>query len=221
MLGWMLSAPPYTPDEASQAAFAAALALRDAGALPEGVPRWTFLEWLAREGYMLHGSSRSDLTTFEPRTPNDRSPDDFSKQTAVFAASDGIWALMYALSDRERVMGMLNMALQLREAGSWSGMRYYLSLAPRDPAVTEGRALLRSGSVYVLPRDGFEQMPSYPWPGLGTVLEPHWVNPGPVSSLLRVPVAPEDFPLPVGVHDAKIVNERAADDPWGFPWLEP
>ncbi|GGM12834.1 hypothetical protein [Deinococcus aerophilus] len=83
-----------------------------------------------------------------------------------------------------------------------------------------GRDLLAPGYVYVLPGTGFEQMPPYDWPGLGTVLEPHWVNPHPVSPLLCVPVTPDDFPLPVRTHDAARVDARAAADPWGFPWLE-
>lgn len=128
--------------------------------------------------------------------------------------------MMYALLDRSRVARILNMAVQVREEGGrWSPPRYFLSLAPRDPSVTDGRALLSPGFVYVLPRDGFEQMPPYDWPGLGTVLEPHWVSPNPVRSLLCVPVAPADFPLPVRTHDAARVDALSQSDPWGFPWL--
>ncbi|WP_345466213.1 hypothetical protein [Deinococcus carri] len=202
-------------------AFQAAWDARNPELLPEGVPRWLFLEWLAREGWLLHGSARGDLTEFEPRKPHDLSPDDFSKRTGVFAASSGLWAMMYALCDRPRVRRMLNMALQVQEpGGGWSPLRYFLSLAPRDPAITEGRALLAPGCVYVLPPDGFEQMPPYAWPGLGAVREAHWVNPNPVHPVLRVPVMPADFPLPVRMHDAARVDALAQNDPWGFPWLE-
>ncbi|MBB5295551.1 hypothetical protein [Deinococcus metallilatus] len=207
--------------EAAVLAFQASLNAGDVDLFPEGVPRWLFLEWLAREGWLLHGSARGDLTEFEPRTPHDLSPDDFSKQPGVFAASDGLWAMMYALLNRPRVRRMLNMALQVQEPdGAWSPMRYFLSLAPRDPAVTDGRRLLAPGYVYVLPPNGFEQMPPYGWPSLGTVREPHWVNPNPVQPVLRVPVTPADFPLPVRVHDAAQVDALSQSDPWGFPWLE-
>ena len=53
------------------------------------------------------------------------------------------------------------MALQLREGDSWSPTRYFLSLAPVAPNVSDGRSLLQPGSVYVLPSHGFEQMPAY------------------------------------------------------------
>ena len=187
MYTWMLELPSDSWSQTDEEAFETTLSTRDATKSPESVPRWVFLEWLTRHGWLLHGSNRTDLSHFEPRTPKDLSPDAFSKQTAVFAASDGVWAMMYALANRARIKRILNMALQIRDRGDWSSMRYFLSLAPRDPGVTDGRNLLQAGSVYVLPSHGFEQMPVYHWPGLGDVLEPHWANPQPIRPLMRVP----------------------------------
>ncbi|WP_232337348.1 hypothetical protein [Deinococcus arboris] len=138
----------------------------------------------------------------------------------MFAASDGLWAMMYALRDPVQVRRMLNVALRLEHGGEWSTPHYFLSLAPCDPVVTSGRALLSPGTVYVLPSAGFEQMPPYDWPGLGRVQEPHWVSPQPVTPLLAVPVQPSDFPLPVRTHDAAQVDALCGQDPWGFPWLD-
>ncbi|WP_245872721.1 hypothetical protein [Deinococcus planocerae] len=177
----MLEAPPLDLPEGAVESFRAALDGRDLSRLPADVPIWAFLAWLAGAGWLLHGSARGDLTLFEPRTPHDLSPDEFSKRTGVFAASDGLWAMMYALCNRSHVARMLNTAVQVREAnGGWSTTRYFLSLAPRDPGVTDGCSLLSPGFVYVLPRDGFEPMPPYEWPGLGEVREPHWISPAPV-----------------------------------------
>lgn len=220
MHDWMLELPPYELSRTAEAAFETVLATGDTARLPP-LSRWVFLTWLTRRGWLLHGSNRVDLTHFEPRTPEDLSPDAFSKRTAVFAASDGVWATMYALRDRTQTKRMLNMALQVWEGGAWSPMRYFLSLAPVDPGVTDGRSLLQPGSVYVLPPHGFEQMPAYSWPGLGDVLEPHWANPQPVRPLMRVSISPDGFPLPVRIHDAARVDVRSQSDPWGFPWLEP
>ncbi len=225
MPDWMLELPPYELSGTAEAAFETALATGGTANLPP-LPRWVFLTWLTRRGWLLHGSNRADLTYFEPRTPEDLSPDAFSKRTAVFAASDGVWATMYALRNRTQTKRMLNMALQVREGSAWSSMRYFLSLAPRDSGLprasaTDGRSLLQPGSVYVLPLHGFEQMHAYSWPGLGDVLEPHWANPQPVEPVMRVSVSPDDFPLPVRIHDAARVDARSQSDPWGFPWLEP
>lgn len=216
MRPWMLEAPPLPISPDAEAAFWAAL--EGPAPLPAGWPRWQFLQWVAAQGFLLHGSPQSDLTLFEPRTPHDLSPDDFSKRVGVFASSDGLWAMMYALRDRSRVARMLNMALQVRGVDGWSSMRYFLSLAPREGTVTDGAALLTPGTVYVLPPEGFGPMPHYDWPGLGTVREPQWLHAGPVRPLRRVPVIPADFPLPVGTHDAARTDALAAADPWGFPW---
>lgn len=220
---WML----VVPDERLPAAVGAVFervesvgeaALFDAPATAH-LPRWLLLQWLARRGWLLHGSDRAGIERFEPRRPDDRSPDDFSKQTAVFASSDGVWALMYALRDRDRVTGMLNMAVQPRTGDGWGPMRYYLSLAS-DVPVRSGRSLLRPGHVHVLTRDGFRRMPPYTWPGVGEVLEPHWARTSPVVPAPSVPVTPDDLPIEVRTHDTALVARRARADPWGFPWLD-
>ncbi|WP_420596289.1 hypothetical protein [Deinococcus sp.] len=218
MRPWMLEAPESHLTDAHLAAFASAWTARDVDLLPEDVPRWLFLQWLTQQGFLLHGSRHPGITCFEPRTPVDFSPDDFSKRTGVFAASDGLWAMMYALKS-DRVRRIMNMALQIADASGWASMRYFLSFASDDPTVKVGRDLLAPGFVYVLPRDGFVQMPPYLWPNLAEVLEPHWINPAAVTPLLCLPVMPNDFPLPVRTHDAARVAALIAADPWGFPWL--
>ncbi|WP_135230310.1 hypothetical protein [Deinococcus fonticola] len=218
MPDWMLEAPMVNLSAHTEEAFKVALQERDANLLPAGVPHWLFLDWLAQKGYLLHGSKRDDITLFEPRPPHDLSPDAFSKRTGVFAASDGLWAMMYALRGPQ-VKRMLNMALQSCTGFGFGEMKYFLSLAPRWGTVSDGRTLLTPGFVYVLPPDGFIQMPAYDWPGLGTVQEPHWVNPNPVEPLMCLPVKPQDFPLPVRVHHAGRGDALCASDPWGFPWL--
>lgn len=169
MRPWMLQAPDHALTASDLAAFAAAWAARDLHQLPEGLPRWLFLQWLTEQGYLLHGSQQPEIARFEPRTPVDRSPDDFSKRTGVFAASDGLWVMMSALRHRMRVQRMLNMALRLKTDVDWSPTQSFLSFVPREWGGTDPRELLAPGVVYVLPADGFEQMPPYDWPGLGRV----------------------------------------------------
>jgi hypothetical protein len=222
---WMLEAPNVPRSVGAEQAFKAVWAARDLTLLPGEIPRWVFLQWLTEQGYLLHGSEQPGISGFEPRTPFDLSPDEFSKRSGVFAASDALWAMMYALRDRTRVARTLNMGLQVRQGAVWSAPRYFLSFAPRhwdmtDGGVTDGHSLLSPGVVYVLPAEGFERMPPYDWPGVGQVLEAHWVSPAPVTPLWSVPVSPADFPLPVRLHDAARVDVLSGHDPWGFPWLE-
>ncbi len=187
---------------------------------PLPVPKWVFLSWLADEkGLLMHGTGDSTITMFEPRTPNDNSPDEFSKQKAVFAAGDGIWSIFYAVIDRVNFrLRMLNGALQFEVAESWTRMHYFFS-------VTE-EVLKRypwcEGTVYVLPSEGFVRQLPYVLGKHGRIYEPHYANPNSVRPLVKLRVIPEDFPLLAQVrgHDNDEVMANAAREPYGFPWLE-
>lgn len=210
----MLSAPDFSLSAAQEALCAAAWATGDPLSLPADLPKWVFLRWLTEQGYLLHGSPRGDIRHFEPRTPHDLSGDEFSSRTGVFAASDALWAMMYALRG-PAVTRMVNMA------ASFGGgqMSYFLSFSTDDPRVRDGRELLGSGFVYVLPRDDFEPMPAYDWPPHGRAQEPQWICPHAVTPLGVLAVGPQDFPLPVRLHDRQVVDARCQADPLGFPWL--
>ena len=111
------------------------------------------------------------------------------------------------------------MALRLGTDAGWSATQYFLSFAPHGSGRGHPRDLLSPGFVYVLSIDGFRQMPPYDWPGLGRVLEPHWVHPHAMEPLWSLPVTPADFSLPVCRHDAAQVDRQAEADPWGFSCL--
>lgn len=182
------------------------------------VSKWKFLCWLTDvKGLLLHGSAAADIEVFEPRTPNDRSADDFSKQTAVFAASDGIWPLFYAILDRRPGLRFLNGALQFELAPEQlTEMHYFFSITEEILKTVPWR----SGVIYILPREQFVQQPPYELAGR-MVHEPHWASPVPVRPLARLRVTPSDFPFldQVRGHDPAAVDQLAASDPEGFPWL--
>ncbi len=187
-------------------------------AVPVGLQAWQFLDWLFREQDVLfHGSPDGSIEEFAPRTPNDHSADDFSKQTAVYATSDSLWSIYYAVLDRSHGLRHLNAALQFQTAdGAWTPLRYFFSI---DRHAKE-KGPWRSGFVYVLPRSGFVQQPPYrvqSW----TVLDPHWANSGSVKPIARVPVLPADFPFlrHVRTHDDEQIIRDQTKDPLGFPWL--
>jgi hypothetical protein len=182
------------------------------------VPTWKFLCWLVeRRNLLLHGTSDPGIGLFEPRRPKDGSVDEFSKQTAVFAASDGIWPIFYAVLDRSTPgVHILNAALRFESQGRLSPVHYFFSVAARalrDNPWTEG-------VVYVLPRQGFVQQPPYRMGGR-TVHEPHWACPWPVQPLAKIRVLPLDFPFldQVRGHDEARIAEQSAVDPDGFPWI--
>ncbi|MCQ1957444.1 hypothetical protein NNX39_13125 [Arthrobacter sp. zg-Y826] len=186
---------------------------------PPGLPVWVFLDRLVHSfGYLLHGSPDPGIEVFEPRTPVDYSPDDFSKQKAVYAAGDGIWPIFYAVVSRPQPgLRFLNSALQfVRHNGATSGMHYFFSVSPGNAMAP----LWRNGTVYVLPRKGFSRQPRERL-GRHVIEEPHWASPSPVRPLAKVAVVPADFPFmgKVRKHDAAEVDVKALKDPDGYPWL--
>ena len=186
---------------------------------PLPCPAWVFLTWLGEEmGLMLHGSGHSTIQAFTPRTPNDRSPDQFSKQRAVFATTDGIFAIFYAILDRKaKGFSFLDAALKFADGdGGWSPTHYYFSLSQDAPA-----APWRPGAVYILPAEGFTQQAPYRV-GDRMVLDPHFARKAPVRPLAKFRVEPEDFPFlgRVARHDRQRVDARSAGEPAGFPWRE-
>ena len=167
-------------------------------------------------GVLLHGSAQCNITTFSPRTPNDYSADDFSKQAAVYATTDAIWSLYYAVLDRRHGQRHLNACLQFRAGETWSGTHYFFSLDRSSHAHTPWR----SGFVYLLPDAGFVQQPPYgvqTW----TALDPHFASSQEVRPFAKIRVDPSDFPLLnlVRQHEDSQVIRAQKKDPFGFPWL--
>jgi hypothetical protein len=145
--------------------------------------------------------------------------DEFGNRTAVYAASDGIWAMFFAIVDRERYVRSLNNACfrVIREDGSRTEPYYFFSIngdaLPHDP--------WRKGTIYLLPRDTFEQQP--PRLSRGHMAETQqWASLVAVKPIAKVAVGPEDFPFlsQIYPHDPAVVLERARNNPEGFPWLD-
>ncbi len=182
------------------------------------VPKWVFLCWLVEEKeVLLHGSSNPDITLFEPRTPDAKDDDDFSQQTAVFAASEGIWPMCYAILDREKFRPrFMNGAVRFELPGGLSDVRYFFSVTQR---ILE-KYPWRSGVIYLLPKDGFILQPPHPL-GDFIIHEFQWANLNVVRPLAKLKVSPEDFPFLQQVcgHDNDVIEERMKANPSEFPWL--
>ncbi|HVY51459.1 MAG TPA: hypothetical protein VHA07_07830 [Devosia sp.] len=181
-------------------------------------PRWQFLCHLADHcGVVLHGSGNPSIAEFEPRKSDDVNA--FGDRKAVYAAGDGLWAIYYAILDRDRFpMSLINSAMRLELAdGKRSDPYYFFSISEAARA----QRPYRRGTVYVLPRDTFEQQDSVQLGG-HRVWVPQWASLEPVRPIARIEVGPEDFPLLAQLrgHDDATVFPRARSNPDGFPWLD-
>lgn len=179
--------------------------------------RWQFLCHLAdARGFVLHGSGDPGIDVFEPRQAIDLSA--FGNQKAVYAAGDGIWAMFFAIVDRDRVPSVTNACVRLADAaGNVSPPQYVFSISqsalPKRP--------WRSGMVYVLPGDSFTLQPPLRF-GEFEVRIPQLASLVAVRPVARVAVEPADFPFlsEIRGHDDDRLAEYGRALETGAPWPE-
>jgi hypothetical protein len=180
-------------------------------------PKWQFLCHVAdHHDIALHGSGNPDIELFEPRQSSDLN--EFGNQKAVYAASDGLWAMFFAIVDRERVKSVANACVRLEEdSGAVHGPLYVFSVSqsalPDQP--------WRTGTVYLLPRQTFMTQPPMAF-GASKVHIAQLASFVPVQPLAKLTVTPEDFPFLAQIrgHDDQRLQEYAIALQTGAPWPE-
>ena len=152
---YWLTRPSVDFDESTQIAFDELLHTTinsgECPTIPFTLPwqKWQFLCHVAdQHDIALHGSGNPDIAMFEPRQANDLG--EFGNQKAVYAASDGIWSMFFAIVDRERfAMSVTNACVRLAdESGTLHGPYYVFSVSQTVLASQPWR----TGTVYLLPR---------------------------------------------------------------------
>jgi len=152
-------------------------------------PKTDFLRWLAdNRPVAFHGSSNPALDELSPiRMSRDASA--FGDQQAVFATPDPVWATFFVVVIRDAAFrGMRNGSMGVpgnRIYPRW----YYLALHRTDE--TAGLERFRPGTLYILPREGFQ--PEFPRRGIGGSAQ--MVSRAAVRPLARIPVEPGDIPF--------------------------
>jgi hypothetical protein len=221
---YWIERPPLRAARAAEAAADAFLELADASAgmqlldvdafLRETprVVRWQFLcNLAARRRIAFHGTRDPQIERFEPREPLDFAP--FGQQRAVFATSDPIWAMFYAIVDRDRYgLTLNNGCLVLEHSGDayyyFSVSRQALSLRP-----------WRTGYLYLLPADSFVEQPGAVYAGYRARV-PQLASPVAVTPFARLRVEPRSFPFlrRIRGHDDERLGDYAQAVMAAAPW---
>lgn len=218
---YWLPRPTPNVDEGAGAAFDALLDATLAGSgcpmvaytLPW--PKWQFLCHVAdRHDVALHGSGNSDITEFEPRKSYDL--EEFGNQKAVYAAADGLWAMFFAVVDRDRIGSTTNGCIRLTDGSATVRGPYYQFSVSR-PALLQRP--WRNGTVYLLPRTTFTTQPPMVV-GPNVVHIAQLASPVPVRPFAKIAVTPADFPFleQVRGHDDERLEEYATALRTGAPW---
>jgi hypothetical protein len=218
---FLLPIPSFDLTPAQQAAFDDLHRSTPAGGTVDyrlPYPKWQYLSYLCETSELvLHGSQDQGIAEVEPRQAVDIRA--FSNQRAIYATTDGIWAIYFAIIDRKRfTLSLFNSCFRARLSPDLlSPPLYFFSITA---------SALRSrpwceGMIYILPRQSFKQEAAQQIQGMEIVF-PHWISPSPAYPVARLPVGPEDFPFLAQIHghnDEKLVQLYQAD-PGGFPWPE-
>jgi hypothetical protein len=224
---WM-ERPPMRLGRATHAAIEGFLSLERAGAADRlldvdtllreagDVTPWQFLCGLAaRRRIAFHGTGDPNIDSFDPREPIDFAP--FGQQKAVFATSDPIWAMFYAIVDRDRYRVTLNNAcILVIDSEGRPGVPYYYF------SITRGaleRRPWRSGYVYFLPPESFVEQPLGTYAGHDARV-PQLASPVAVTPFARLRVDPNDFPFLAYIrgHDDDRLSEYAQAVMAAAPW---
>ena len=225
---YWLERPPLDVNSSTHAAIEEVLSLGqpnpgdgplDLGPIVHGrgdVTPWQFLSALAeRREIAFHGTGDPTIESFEPREPIDFAP--FGHQKAVFATTDPIWAMYYAIVDRDRYrLTLSNGCILLLDAEGRPGVPHYFFSITGD-ALREQP--WRTGYVYLLPAETFVSQPADTYAG-HTARVPQLASPVAVTPFARLQVAPEDFPFLAQIrgHEDSRLGEYAQAIMAAAPW---
>jgi hypothetical protein len=182
------------------------------------IPKWRFLCYVAEEHSLaLHGSSNGSIQRFEPRQPHDLT--EFGAQNAVYAASDGIWPMYFAIVDRIKSPSVINACIQVEEADGSLGRPHYFFSISKDAVALQP---YHTGVVYLLPGETFMRQPSAET-GQLRVHVAQLASLQAVDPLAKILVEPEDFPFlaQMRTHDDARLELYAEAMMKGLPWPDP
>jgi len=220
-LDYFLLQPPFELSPAQGDEFAVLFASTPPGEWIDyrlAAPKWQFLSWLCQaRKLVLHGSQNMGLEIVEPRKALDIRA--FSAQDAIYATTDGIWVIYFAIIDRKNFkLSLFNSCLDVHLSPEQVlGPLYFFSVT--HSALIQNP--WRPGAIYILPREAFEREPAQQIMGAEVVF-PHWISPKAARPVAKLRVEPQDFPFLAQVHghDDEKIDRLAATDPNGFPWPE-
>lgn len=219
---WLMPGPPLEMSPEKQQAFEDLWQATNRGDLIKyhlPYPKWQFLTYICEaKELVLHGSQNRTIHVIEPRQAKDIRA--YSNQRAIYATTDGIWVIYFAILDRNKYPGMslFNSCLQTRiSSDQLSDPLYFFSIS--HPVLLQQPWC--EGMIYILQRQTFEREASQQIQGM-EIIFPHWISKQSSEPVARLQVGPQDFPFlsKIHGHNNEKLNRLAAADPNGYPWPE-
>jgi hypothetical protein len=165
-------------------------------------PKHEFLTYLVEyKNILLHGSNVTNIRHLIPFRLS-TSDHNWEKRNAIYAFSDGILPIFYAVLDRANYRDSIrdDVAKAIDDVSGETRKYYYFSLS----IAMLTKQVWKNGMIYILDRSPFEQLKD----DSGDLLD-EWTCSRPVPVLARLPVSPADFPFLTRV---LVHTERSASD---------
>ena len=150
-------------------------------------PKHEFLNYLVEQKkFLLHGSNHDKIKVLLPmRLTKDAA--NHGNLEAVYACSDGVWPIYYAIAHRNcPKVSFKTACVRIQESDRITRKYYYFSLHEemhRTQPWTEGM-------IYILPRTTFRQLRN----DADQLIE-EWASDEPVVAVAKLPVSAQDFPF--------------------------
>ncbi|WP_217587579.1 hypothetical protein [Lentibacillus saliphilus] len=140
-------------------------------------PLYMFLNYvIEKKGLVVHGSNNSSINRFEPRNS---SLFNGKPIKAVFASSDGVWSLFFAVVNRKGYVGSIrNLCLSVTTN---KGKKRYYYFSTNNDAPNRWT----DGTIYFFSKTLFKQ---------GGIKD-EWVCETELEPLAKLTVTPSDFPF--------------------------
>jgi hypothetical protein len=141
-------------------------------------PKYLFLHYIVeKKDVLVHGSNHKNIEIFEPR---EQLLFTGKPVKAVFAASDGIWPMFFAVINRSEYVGSLRNACFTLQTKKGIQRFYYFSVNEEFKG-----ELWRDGCIYIMPKHFFKQ---------GGIKD-EWICESKVKPLAKLSVTSNDFPF--------------------------
>lgn len=174
------------------------------------LPKWRFLAYLCdHKGLLAHGSDRTDLTELIPVAKQRGDLTEFGNATQIFATPDALWAMWFALLNRNmKYGGTANGCTRHEDEDGRVYKTYWFSVAHEN--ITEDQPLT-DGMVYLVRPDSFLDKNGEEWGSKVTV-----------APIAKLSVSPDDWPLANAIlgFERERLWDRLEDTPELFPYFD-
>lgn len=147
-------------------------------------PKYEFLQFIVREKpVLLHGSNQTNIKELVPKEQLDWNG---RLMKAIFASSDGIWPMFFAIVDHQQYRGSLRNGCFVIQQEDSIEKRYYFFSLNKD---YQHKNPWQEGMIYIVLKEPFQKT------GKGRVRFDEWASRLPVKPIGKIKIYPEDFPF--------------------------